>query len=152
MFNLFKKRQGSLVKHRYRNLFIYLPDHWVYDVEQGAQEACYDPNSQSTLRIKIITAKHPEETTNEEDIKSLTGNRPYTTTKKGYLLTKPDCIESVESNKEITLVTWRLIDNSRPEKVIIIVTYTMLSEEKDSTQEKGIITLIGNSLENAEFD
>jgi hypothetical protein len=45
-----------------------------------------------------------------------------------------------------------LIDNSRPEKVIIIVTYTMLSEEKDSTQEKGIITLIGNSLKNAEFD
>lgn len=151
MFNLFKKKQITFINHRFKNLLISLPSNWEYELEEGDQEACFDPKSQSTLRLHIIKALPPEGTTVEKDIKSLTADLPYVTTSKGFLLTDPTYGESIEGSKRITLITWKLINFTRGENLMAVVTYTVLSEEKDSAQEKRVISLIENSLQNSEL-
>lgn len=79
MFNLFKKKQITLINHQYKNLLIPLPLNWVYELEEGDLEACFDPKSQSTLRLHIIKSIPPKEEAFEENIKSLTANQPYVT-------------------------------------------------------------------------
>lgn len=151
MFNLFKKKQFTLVKHQYKNLHISLPSNWEYELEEGDLEACFDPKSQSTLRLHIIKAIAPKGETPEESMKSLTANQPYVTTSKGYLLTNRTYQESVDGGKNITLVTWKLINYVGDKKLIAVLTYTVLSKEKDSAKEKEIFSLIENSLQNAEL-
>jgi hypothetical protein len=149
MFNLFKKKEVGLIIHQYKNLLIDLPLNWEYELEAGDQEACFDPKSQSTLRLHIIKAIPPSEITTEENIKSLTNNQPYGTTSKGYILTSPDYRESIESGKNIIHITWKLINYTSDEKIIAVVIYTVLLEESESTQEKAVLNLIENSLQNA---
>ncbi|MEK7645117.1 MAG: hypothetical protein AAB391_02260 [Patescibacteria group bacterium] len=151
MFNLFKKQQVELVEHQYKNLVIPLPANWKYELEKGDLEACFDLKSQSTLRLHVMKAVPPKDKTSEENIKSLTGNQSCTTTLKGYLLTKPTYSDTTESGINITLVTWKLINPTGDEKIIAAVTYTVLSEEKDSEQEKGMIAMIESSLNNSEL-
>ena len=153
MFNLFKskKKQITFIDHQYKNLRISLPVHWEYELEEGEQEACFDPKSPSTLRLHMIKAIPPEGVSSEENIRSLTADQPYVTTSKGYLLTKPTYSEFVDGSKNITLITWKLINYTGDEKIIAVVTYTVLSEEKDSVPEKGIFNLIENSLQNSEL-
>lgn len=151
MFNLFKKQQITLIKHQYKNLLISLPLNWKYELEEGNQEACFDPKSQSTLRLNIIRGIPLEEMTYEENIKYLTANQPYVTTSKGYLLTNPAYRESIEGGRNITLITWKLINYADDEKIIVVLTYTVLSEEKDSAHEKEIFNLIKSSLQNSEL-
>ena len=149
MFNLFKKQQTELIKHQYKNLVISLPSNWKYELEEGDLEACFNPKSQSTLRVHIIKAISNEDKNSEESIKSLTSGNPYGYTKKWHLLTKPSFSETVEGGKNITLITWRLINNEKNEKIVAVLTYTVLSNEKDTEQEKGIISLVENSLQEA---
>jgi hypothetical protein len=151
MFNFFKKKQMTLIKHQYKNLLISLPSNWEYELEEGSQEACFDPGSQSTLRLHIIKAIPPPEITTGDNIKFLTANQPHVNTSKGYLLTSPAYSESTESGKNITLVTWKLINCTGDEKIIAVLTYTVLSKEKDSAQEKEIFIMIENSLQNSEL-
>ncbi|MDB4918959.1 hypothetical protein [Mucilaginibacter sp.] len=151
MFNLFKKKQIPSINHQHKNLLISLPLNWKYEFEEGDQEACFDPKSQSTLRLNVIKVTPPEGKTPEENIKDLTVNQPYVTTSKGYLLTKPAYRESLEDGNNITLVTWKLINYDGDEKTIAVLSYTVLSEEKDSEQEKEIFNLLENSLQNSEL-
>jgi len=151
MFNLFRKKQIPSTNHQYKNLLISLPSNWKYELEEGGQEACFDPESQSTLRFNVIKAVPPEGITAEENIKSLTAEQSYIITSKGYILTSPGYKESVEGDHHITLITWKLINNAGDEKIIAVVTYTVLSKEKDSPQEKEISNLIENSLQNADL-
>lgn len=149
MFNLFKKQFINLVNHQYKNLVIALPESWKYEPEEEDQEACFDPKSQSTLRINIIKAIPPKGAPPEENIKNLTDNQQFVTTSKGYLLTAPSYSKSIDLGKKITLISWRLVNNAGHEKIIVVFTYTVLTEEKESTKEKGIINLIESSLQNA---
>jgi hypothetical protein len=149
MFNLFKKKQIALINHQYKNLLISLPLNWEYEFETGDQEACFDLKSQSTLRLNIIKATPPTGMTTEENIKSLTADQPHVTTSKGYLLTGPAYNESIEGNRNITQITWKLINYAGDEKIVAVLTYTVLSEEKDSPHEKTIFNLLENSLQNA---
>ncbi len=151
MFNLFKKQPIKLVKHQYKNLVIKLPVNWKYELEEGDLEACFDPKSQSTLRLHVIKAVSQKDETSEESINSLTGSNPYVITLKGYLSTKPTYSNTTESGKNITLITWKLINIIGDEKIIAVLTYTVLSEEKDSNQEKGMIAMIESSLNNSEL-
>ena len=151
MFNLFRKKQITFINHQYKNLLIPLPLNWEYELEEGDLEACFDPKSQSTLRLHIIKSIPPKEETFEENIKSLTANQPYVTTPKGYLLTNRAYRESIEVGKDITLVTWKLINYVGDEKLIAVLTYTVLSGEKDSAREKEILNLIENALQNSEL-
>lgn len=151
MFNLFKKQPIKLVKHQYKNLVIKLPANWKYELEEGDLEACFDPKSQSTLRLHVIKAVSQKDKTLEENINSLTGNQPYVATLKEYLLTKPTYSDIAENGKNITLITWKLINLIGDEKIIAILTYTVLSEEKDSDQEKEMIAMIESSLNNSEL-
>ncbi|MFC0518049.1 hypothetical protein ACFFGT_27795 [Mucilaginibacter angelicae] len=151
MFNLFKKKQIPLIKHQYRNLTIVLPSHWQYELEGEDQEACFDPKSQSTLRFNIVKAMPPTGATDEENIKFLTADQPYITTAGGYLLTGPAFKESVDSGNNISLITWKLINYTGAEKIMAVITYTILSAEKESAQEKEIFNLLENSLQNAEL-
>ena len=73
------------------------------------------------------------------------------TTKNGYTLTNPKYVDYIENGHKIILVTWKLIDNSKEEKIMAVITYTVLSSEKDSEKEKSQINLIQKSLENAKF-
>jgi len=61
MFNLFNRKRLNYIDHQYKNLFISLPLNWKYELEEGGQEACFDPESQSTLRLNIIKVIPPEE-------------------------------------------------------------------------------------------
>jgi hypothetical protein len=151
MFNLFKKKQVVFLTHHYKGLHIDLPSHWQYESEGEDQEACFDPKSQSSLRFNIIKAIPPQGTTVEENVKFLTADQPYVTTAKGYFLTGPTFKESVDSGNHITLITWRLINYAGDEKTMAVVTYTVLSAEKESAQEKEIFNLIENSIKNAEL-
>jgi hypothetical protein len=132
-------------------LLIALPVNWEYILEQGDQEACFDPKSQSTLRLNIIKAIPPKGIDSEEKIKSITANQQFAITTKGYLLTSPFYSESNEGDENITLISWRLVNNSGNEKIIAVVTYTLLSKEKDSAKENEIFNLIENSLKHAEL-
>lgn len=150
MFNIFKKQQNTLGKHQYKNLSIALPAHWKYELEEGDQQACYDPKSQSTLRINILKAKPPQQTA-DQTIQSLTDDQPYLSTSKGYLLTHPTYFDTTEGGQNITLVTWRLIDHQPAQKTIAVFTYTILSAELKSEKEKETISMIENSLQEADL-
>ncbi len=150
MFNLFKKQQS--VSHSYKNLTLALPSAWEYELEEGDLEACFDPKSQGTLRLHIIKAVSPENKTAEEDIKSLTSNEPYITTQNGYLLTNSTCTSTTESGKNLTLISRRLINAKGKEKIIAVLTYTVLTAEKDNSQEKEVLNLIEESLKNAKLE
>jgi hypothetical protein len=150
MFNLFNKKQLALIRHQHKNLLISFPSHWKYELEQGDQEACFDPKSQSTQRLNIIKVISHKEMTTEDTIKSLTNDQPYITTPEGYLLTGPVYKETTEDLKNITLVTWKLINYTGDEKIVAVLTYTVLSE-KDLPQEKEIFKLIEKSLRASEL-
>jgi len=151
MFNLFRKERNTLIKHRFKNLRISLPSNWNYSMEEGGQQACFDPKSQSTLRINVIETIPPNLETVDASIKLLTDGQPYTTTLKGCLLTIPVSSDYIDDGNHITLVTWRLVNVTGEKKILTILTYTVLSEEKDSMEEKRILDLIGNTLNNAEL-
>jgi hypothetical protein len=151
MFNLFKKEQVTLLKHQYKNLLISLPSNWSYEFDGNEQEACFDPKSKSTLRLHIIKAVAHQTVSFEEDLKNLTGNQPYTTTTRGYLLQGPLYRESVDNGQEIILITWKLINYVGLEKIIAVLTYTVLKMEQDSSSEKEIFKMIESSLHNAEL-
>jgi O-antigen/teichoic acid export membrane protein len=59
--------------------------------------------------------------------------------------------KNVESGNHITLITWKLINYTGNEKVIAVATYTVLSTEKESKEEKDVFDLIENSLKSAEL-
>jgi hypothetical protein len=151
MFNLFKKEQVTLLKHQYKNLLISLPSNWSYEFDGNEQEACFDPKSKSTLRLHIIKAVAHQTVSFEEDLKNLTGNQPYTTTTRDYLLQGPLYRESVDNGQEIILITWKLINYVGLEKIIAVLTYTVLKMEQDSSSEKEIFKMIESSLHNAEL-
>ncbi|QKJ30050.1 hypothetical protein HQ865_09865 [Mucilaginibacter mali] len=151
MLNLFKKKSIMLIKHQYKNLLIDLPANWEYELEQDEQEACFDPSCQSTLRLNIIKVIPSDGASNEQNIEALTGNQQFMTTQNGYLLTKANYRDSIDSGENITLVSWRLISNAGYEKIMAVVTYTVLKKEKNSKKEKMIIHLIENSLKNSEL-
>lgn len=150
MLDSFKK-QPKLIGHQFKNLFIQLPSNWEYGIEAGDQEACFDPDAQSTLRFHIIKAVSLTEITTLEKIKSLTLNQPYIVTKNGLLLTEPVYEATTEDTIDITLITWMLINYESIEKIITVATYTVLSAEKDSKREKDVIDLIEKSLRNSEL-
>jgi ribosomal protein S12 len=56
-----------------------------------------------------------------------------------------------ESGQDITLVTWRLINNKPVEKGIAVLTYTVLTKELNSAVEKEAISMIENSLQTADL-
>jgi len=142
----FISNQRPFVLHQYKGLSISLPESWRYELEEGDQEACFDPKSQSTLRLHIIKAIPPKETSSEENIKTLTADNPYTITYREFLLTNPTHVEAVDNQEHITIITWRLINDTNYEKTMAIVTYTVLSSEKDTEYEKGVLNMIENSL------
>lgn len=150
MFNIFKKSESNIGNHRYKNLSIDLPGNWEYELEQGDQQACYDPKSQSTLRIHILEVTPPEQTI-DQAIQTLTAGIPYHTTSKGLLLTNSTSFDTLEGNQNITLVTWRLINHKLMQKIVAVLTYTVLTAEKDSIKEKEIISLIDSSLRSADL-
>ncbi|HKG06992.1 MAG TPA: hypothetical protein VKB19_11065 [Pedobacter sp.] len=150
MFNIFKKSKSNIGNHRYKNLSIDLPTNWKYELEPGDQQACYDPKSQSTLRIHILLTTPPEQTT-DQGIQTLTAGIPYLTTSKGLLLTNSTSLDTLEENQNITLVTWRLINNKTVPQIIAVLTYTVLTVEKDSIEENEIISMINNSLQRADL-
>lgn len=147
---MFKTSKNNVGNHRYKNLSIDLPTNWEYELEQGDQQACYDQKSQSTLRIHILQVTPPEQTT-DQTIQTLTADTPYITTSKGLLLTNSTYLNTIEGNQNITLVTWRLINHKPVRQIIAILTYTILTAEKDSTEEKEIISMIDNSLLSADL-
>ena len=151
MFNLFRKKPDTIVSHRFKNLLISLPSKWKYVMEDGGQQACFDPKSQSTLRISIIEAISPDLETVDESIMLLTDGQSYTTTVTGCLLTTPVSSDHIDDGNLVTLISWRLIDIRGRKKIIAVLNYTVLSEEKDSVKEMGILDLIGNTLNNAEL-
>jgi len=151
MFNLFRKKPINLVKHQFKNLLIFLPSNWKYSMEEGDQEACFDPKSQSTLRINIIRSIALQTANAEESIAFLTDDQPSSTTSKGYFLTNPVSNDYTENDTNITLITWRLVKVSDEEKILAILTYTVLSEEKESEKEKEVLGLIEISLNDAEL-
>ncbi len=151
MFNLFKKDSIKLIKHRYKNLLIALPANWEYEFEQDEQEACFDPKCQSTLRLNILKVVHTDRDDSQGIIEELTDKQSYTITQNEHLLTQPTYIETIESGENITLISWRLINNVGYEKIIAIITYTVLTKEKDSKKEKTTIDLIENSLKYSEL-
>ncbi len=151
MFSIFKKDGNTLQKHQYKYLTISLPSNWQYELEDLDIEACFDPNSQSTLRISFIKARPPKNITEEENIATLTSNQPYVYTKNKYILTNSSCCNTQENNIDLVVITWMLIDNSDLIKIAAIITYTILSSEKDTAKEKGVINLIENSLNEAEL-
>lgn len=148
MFNLFKKKQIPLITHQYKNLVIALPVQWQYEFEGEDQEACFDPKSKSTLRFNIIEVIPPEGISEDENLKILIADLPYATTVHGNLLAGPAYKESSDNGTMITLVTWRLI---KPEKTMAVITYTVLSAEKNSSSEKETLKLIKTSLLNAQL-
>ena len=150
MLDFFKKRRVKLCEHQYKNLLIPLPSHWEYQLEEGDIQACYDPKSQSTLRIHIIKAIH-RGTYMERDIEALTNDQPYVTTSRGYLLVNPTYVNSHENGQNITLVTWRLVNHTPIQKLIAVLTYTVISTEIESKKEKQTISLIENCLQKAEL-
>jgi len=147
MFNLFRKRI-PLITHQYKNLIIALPAHWQYEFEGEDQEACFDPKSKSILRFNIIETIPPEGISEDENLKLLVVDLPYATTVHGNLLAGPAYKESSDNGTMITLVTWRLI---KPERMMVVINYTVLSAEKDSSSEKETLKLIRTSLLNAQL-
>jgi hypothetical protein len=141
-----------MIKHQYKNITLDLPKNWVYKKEQGDIEACFDPQSQSTLRIHLMQVKAPEGSSEEKRIKSLTGGLDYTLTKLGYFITNPQIKETVEQNNKLTVFSWRLIQILNSDGAnIIILTYTILATQKDSEQEKKMVKELQNSFEEATF-
>jgi hypothetical protein len=150
MFNLFKKQRDTLHKHQYKNLSIDLPSDWEYELEEGNQQSCYDPKSQSTLRINILRAIPPHQSA-DDLIEALTDNQPYLTTSKGYLLVSPTYFDTSESGINITLVTWKLINLKAAQKLIAVLTYTVPSAEINSTKEKETISQLEILIQNADL-
>lgn len=149
MFSLFKKQPVKLFRHQFKNLSIDLPFNWEYAMEEPDQEACFDPKSNSTLRINIITATPPDGLTPSDGLKILTNNQPFIATTKDRFLTGPLYSESIESGQNITLISWRLINNTHHENIMAVLTYTVLTAELNFKKEKEILSLIENSLSNA---
>ncbi|WP_162997105.1 hypothetical protein [Mucilaginibacter kameinonensis] len=127
-------------------MIINLPAHWQYEFEGENQEACFDPKSKSTLRFNIIEVIPPPGITEEENLKFLIADLSYATTVHGNLLAGPAYKESDDNGTMITLITWRLI---KPERTMAVITYTVLSAEKDSSSENETLKLIRTSLLNA---
>jgi hypothetical protein len=44
---------------------------------------------------------------------------------------------------------WKLINCAEDEKIVAVLIYTVLSEEKDSVHEKTVFNLLENSLQNS---
>ena len=151
MLSFFKKNGNTLQKHQYKYLTVSLPSNWQYELENTDTEACFDPTSKSTLRISFIEVRPPENITEEQNINALTFDQAYTYTKNKYILTNSSCDSAVDNNNDLTVITWMLIDNFDYIKIVAIITYTVLSAEKDTVKEKDIINLIENSLKEAEF-
>lgn len=142
--------KSSSSTHQYKNLSIELPSHWEYELEEGELQSCYDPKSQSTLRIHILTAIPPRQSA-DDLIEALTNNQPYLTSSKGHLLVGPTYFDTTESETNITLVTWKLINHKAEKKLIAVLTYTVLSSEIKSAKEKETISIIENSIQNADL-
>ncbi|GAB3920616.1 hypothetical protein GCM10028827_02640 [Mucilaginibacter myungsuensis] len=128
-----------------------LPSHWQYELEEGDLEACFDPNSQSTLRLYIIKAVAPLHSSSEQNIADLTSGLPYIITSDDLVLTKFISEDIKEGNSELTILTWRLIDVKSIEKIAAIITYTVLSDRINSTSEKEAVQMIERSLQTAKF-
>ena len=127
-----------------------LPENWVYEKEQDDIEACFDTKSQCTLHIYLIQVKGPEGSTKEEKIKSLTGGLDYTLTNLGYFPTDSQTKETIEQNNKLTVFSWRLIQMfGSNEANVIILTYTVLTAQKDS--EKEMIGELEKSFKDAIF-
>ncbi|MFA6554546.1 MAG: hypothetical protein WCS89_03490 [Candidatus Paceibacterota bacterium] len=145
-----------MVKHQYKNLILDLPKNWVYEKEQGDIESCFDPNSKSTFRINVMQMKSPEDWSKETRIKSLVSafasNLDYIVTSRGYFLTKIQLKETSDQGNKISLFSWRIIqlfDNGHAN--VAVLTYTILSNERDSKEEKDVITKLENSFAEATF-
>jgi len=151
MFNLFSKQPVKLVRHQFKNLSIDLPFNWHYEMEEADQEACFDPTSNSTLRINIIMAIPPDGLTTSDRLKILTNNQSFVTTTKEYFLTEPLYSESIESGQNITLISWKLINNTNHDTIIAILAYTVLTAKLNSKKEKDFLSLIENSLRSADL-
>jgi hypothetical protein len=137
--------------HQYKNLSIDLPSSWIYENEIGDIEACFDPNSNSTFRIAIITAIPPIDKTKEEIITTLTKGGSYIATSKNYIVYGPQVTEDNEQNQDITLFQWLLIDVSEAEIQVANFSYTVLASEKDSEKEKQTTALLEESIKTASF-
>lgn len=152
MFDFFKKNKNLSIKHQFKNLSLALPVHWIYELEEAEQQACYDPKSQSTLRINIMKVVTPEHQSVADQISDLTGDQPNVITPKGYLLVNPSYFDTVDNGQSITLITWRLINPKSSQKLIAVLTYTVLQSEIDKSNEKDTISMIADSLLQADLE
>jgi len=150
MFNFFKKPKDTFKKHQFKQLSMDLPGHWQFEMEQDEQQACYDPKSQSTLRINILTVRKLDVDPSNVDLNALTGDLPYKMNSNGLLLVNPTYLDTTEGGQRIVLVTWRLINAKALEKIIAVFTYTVLRAELDTAHEQGVISMVSSSLMHAE--
>ena len=141
-----------MVRHEYKNFALNLPNNWLYEKEEGDIEACFDPTSKSTLRIHLMKLRPPVNASQAEKIKVLTGGLQYTFTDFGYMLTIANVFQK-HKNNDIDLITWRIIKlPENGEADIALLSYTVLSVEKDSEKERGIINDLEKSFKEAVFN
>ncbi len=143
--------------HKYKNLTLSLPLTWQYsleDVEGGVEaEICFDPQSESALRLSIIKFINPENSKTVEDVVDIaTSSKSYVITTTGCYLTNQEFENAVEAEKDITLMSRRLVNIKGEEVTIVVVTYTFLTSEKNTPYEKETLNLLENSLQNATLD
>lgn len=67
------------------------------------------------------------------------------------MLTEPSSSRFEENGRNLEVVTWRLINSSSSEKLIAVITYTMLSSERSTPYENEVVKLIENSLIDADL-
>ena len=78
----------------------------------------------------------PDGLTTSDRLKILTNNQSFVTTTKEYFLTEPLYSESIESGQNITLISWKLINNTNHDTIIAILAYTVLTAKLNSKKKK----------------
>jgi hypothetical protein len=149
--DVFQKRNGDSVQHLYQDVSLSLPSHWKYE-DEGDMEACFDPASNSTLRLHIIKFTVPDGEEPATTLAKSLSSQPYVATPKGYFLTVPPVeLHKTERGRPITLVNWKLASLAGVQKIMVVATYTVLAESRESALEQGQIAMIGNALKGAEI-
>jgi hypothetical protein len=134
-----------LKPHQFRNLIIFLPSHWRFEMENEDTELCYDPYLRSSLRISFIFATYKDQVTKSDHEKKLTDGKRYLITNKGYIFLEPVSTDTVEDETHLKITRWELINHAKQEVVFAILSYTVPSDDF-TERELHTIQIIEKSL------
>lgn len=132
-----------------------VPSHWTEEYDDVEGGTFYDEHSQSTLRLKVITASAPKELTSNSPVDTLrsVGSADDATivTRGGNAYAKFER-EANESGVQLRIYNW-LIANPVPPKHVRVATfsYTVPESENGTADNQRVLQMLDAEIRSAQF-